>query len=75
MTKSVLIGLTFIGMVWLAYMCWLTGYQSGYEDGEARAWERLDNPFFAQMTRDAETDSIQVISHEPDKYVQWEVNQ
>ena len=75
MTKSVLIGLSFIGLSWLAYMCWLTGYQSGYEDGEARAWERLDNPFFAQMTTDVDPDPIQVISHESERFVKLEVNQ
>jgi len=75
MTKSVLVGLFFVGLTWLAYMCWLTGYQSGYEDGEARAWERLDNPFFAQMTADVDRGKIKLTGHEPDKFVQIEVNQ
>ncbi len=24
--------------IWAVYMCWLTGYQSGYEQGHSAAW-------------------------------------
>ncbi len=25
--------------VWAVYMCWLTGYQNGYEQGHNEGWE------------------------------------
>jgi hypothetical protein len=25
--------------VWAVYMCWLTGYRSGYEQGHVEAWD------------------------------------
>ncbi len=31
--------------VWAVYMCWLTGYQNGYEQGHNAGWETARSSF------------------------------
>lgn len=31
--------------VWAVYMCWLTGYQSGYDQGHTAGWDTARSAF------------------------------
>ncbi|MEX0728024.1 MAG: hypothetical protein WD065_17245 [Planctomycetaceae bacterium] len=46
MSRKLFLGVAAVGLfVYGASMCWLSGYQSGYDDGETRAWDRAREAF------------------------------
>lgn len=48
--------------VWAVYMCWLAGYQSGYEQGLDTGWSSARQCF---MPRTAQLDASAVYAAEP----------
>ncbi len=42
MTRELGITVAVIGLVWLGYMTWLTGYRNGYEEGSGTAMQRVE---------------------------------
>lgn len=44
--------------VYGASMCWLSGYQSGYDDGETRAWDRARTAFMPPVIEWDSGDSL-----------------
>ncbi|MDA0833962.1 MAG: hypothetical protein O2955_05410 [Planctomycetota bacterium] len=48
MSRKLFLGVAAVScFVYGASMVWLSGYQSGYDDGETRAWDRARNAFVA----------------------------
>lgn len=42
MTREIAFGLAAFGLVWLGYMAYVTGYQSGYDDGADMAMDKAE---------------------------------
>ena len=41
---------------WAVSMCWLTGYQNGYEQGHSAGWETARHAFTPQFSQSSSPD-------------------
>lgn len=59
MTRELGFTIALIGVAWLGYMAWLTGYRNGYVDGSDKAMQRVEQLMPTVMAESVEREAAE----------------